>query len=987
MLAFGCSPAPAQEPGTTRVLYESWTAQQGAPQAITALAHTSDGILWVAGAGGLFRFDGARFEPFHAVSGDLLLSNNIYSLLAPSSGGLWVGYTYGGFSFINNGVVKTYGGEIADQTGSVTSFAEGPHHDLWAATSNGPWRLEGSTWRRAEAWNRPTHFLFIGFDRSGTLWALDNRTLYYLVPGAKQFQIADVSREVLDPYTNFTLDADRYVVTRPNHQDHEVSALPILRTGTHQMLDRNNGLWVWEHNWNHVLRFRPADKALSDVRNMPDASDSETFRVDVTMNSRFVDHEGDVWLGGDKALYRFYNTPVIEQKTPAPFGDFAISPEDGSGVWITSWSDPRLVRIANGKTEILHAPAPEMGWALVYTAPDKTVWFGGKHHVWHFVNEKFVRVEVPHEIADQTQYLQAIAPDRSGGLWFSFGRHGLYRFADGAWTPFGGHKELFQAGVVSEFTDHLGRVWFGATKSHLALLDGDRVRLFDSKDGIRIGNITAIYGRGAAIWMGGELGLQQVDNGQVRTVHAADDGFLQGISGVIETAGGDLWLNGLRGIFHVGPAELSKALKDSQYRVRGELFDSRMGVNGVTSQVRPLPSAIQANDGRLWFSRFQGVVWIDPNRAAKKPYRPVIAIQSVIVDGKDYAPVFPLTLPAHTSNLTIRYSAVSLSDPNAVRIRFQLHGADTGWSETTPGNPASYRNLSHGNYTFSIEASDTDGVWSDNVATVAFRILPAWYQTTLFRVSCAALAVMILWGLYRYRLHQMAHEYDLRMEERVAERTRIARELHDTLLQTFHGLMLRLQLVHQLLPEGKAKEQLELTRDRASQAIAEGRSAVYGLRANVMSVEDLADAVRALGEELATDGTVFRLEVDGEPQILHPLIRDELYRIMREALRNAFAHARASHVETEITYAGRSLQLRIRDDGVGIAPEILEKGREGHFGLEGIRERARRIGAKLSIWSRAGTGTEIELRLAGSIAYGSRRPSERRMFARKRVDA
>jgi signal transduction histidine kinase len=225
--------------------------------------------------------------------------------------------------------------------------------------------------------------------------------------------------------------------------------------------------------------------------------------------------------------------------------------------------------------------------------------------------------------------------------------------------------------------------------------------------------------------------------------------------------------------------------------------------------------------------------------------------------------------------------------------------------------------------------------------------------------------------LYRLRLKQLSAQLNLRVEERVGERTRIARELHDTLLQSFQGLMLRLQVVGELLPEGKAKEQLEQTLKRADQAIAEGRSAVCDLRSSAMITSDLAQAVRALGNELATqDATTFRLVVEGPPRDMDPIIRDELYRITREALRNAFSHARAHQIEVEITYAEQLFRLRIRDDGVGIAPEFLGQGRPGHYGMTGMRERARQIGAKLSIWSGAGTGTEIELTIPGSKAYG-----------------
>jgi signal transduction histidine kinase len=226
---------------------------------------------------------------------------------------------------------------------------------------------------------------------------------------------------------------------------------------------------------------------------------------------------------------------------------------------------------------------------------------------------------------------------------------------------------------------------------------------------------------------------------------------------------------------------------------------------------------------------------------------------------------------------------------------------------------------------------------------------------------------------------------NLRFEERLSERTRIARELHDTLLQSFQGLMLRLQVVNELLPPGKAKEQLEQSLERGDQAIAEGRSALYDLRSPSTVTTDLAEAVRALGDEMATqDSTAFHLVVEGRPRDLHPIIRDELYRITREALRNAFIHAEANHVEAEITYGERALRLRIRDDGQGIPPEVVDCGRPGHYGLSGMRERARQIGAKLEIWSKARAGTEIELSVAGSTAYRtSTRPPLFWLFRKK----
>jgi len=239
-----------------------------------------------------------------------------------------------------------------------------------------------------------------------------------------------------------------------------------------------------------------------------------------------------------------------------------------------------------------------------------------------------------------------------------------------------------------------------------------------------------------------------------------------------------------------------------------------------------------------------------------------------------------------------------------------------------------------------------------------------------FLALCVCTGCGLLWIAYVVRLRQVSAQIRGRLEERVAERTRIARELHDTLLQSFQGLMLRLQVVDDILPEGKAKHQLEQALERADQAIAEGRNAVYDLRRSATTANDLAQAVRALGEELATEhSATFRLLVEGASRDLNPILRDEVYRITREALRNAFGHAHAHKVETEIAYGDRAFRVRIRDDGEGIGPETLGQGRPGHYGLQGMRERAKQVGGELDIWSRPGAGTEIELTVARSIAY------------------
>jgi signal transduction histidine kinase len=272
-------------------------------------------------------------------------------------------------------------------------------------------------------------------------------------------------------------------------------------------------------------------------------------------------------------------------------------------------------------------------------------------------------------------------------------------------------------------------------------------------------------------------------------------------------------------------------------------------------------------------------------------------------------------------------------------------------------------------------------VWNEEGLALPILITPPWWRTSLFRAFCIGLLLAALWAAYGLRMRQVQHAFDLTLEARVGERTRIARELHDTLLQSFHGLLLRFQTASHLLPDrpGEAKDTLESAIRHAARAITEGRDAVRGLRASTVDRNDLALAVRSLGDELAADGgadrpPVFHVAIEGQPRDLHPIVRDETYKIAAEALRNAFRHAHAGRVEVEIRYHDKEFRLRVRDDGQGIDPVVLaNRGTEGHYGLRGLPERAALIGGKLGVWSEAGAGTEVELRLPAAAVYATSR--------------
>jgi signal transduction histidine kinase len=422
--------------------------------------------------------------------------------------------------------------------------------------------------------------------------------------------------------------------------------------------------------------------------------------------------------------------------------------------------------------------------------------------------------------------------------------------------------------------------------------------------------------------------------------------------------------------------------KDAKPTVQAKVLDSSDGVRTLEDYDYYTPHAAKSADGRLWFLPSDGASVVDPRHLPFNRLVPPVHIEQVTANHKTYDVPSDakanLRLPALVRDLEIDYAALSLVAPEKVLFRYRLEGYDGEWQDAGNRRQAFYTNLKPKNYRFRVMACNNSGVWNEAGASLDFSVAPTYYQTLWFQLSCAAAFLALLWALYRYRLHQIGREFNARLDERVSERTRIARELHDTLLQSFQGVVFRFQAVRNMLPRRpeEAMQALDGALERTDQAIAEGRDAIQGLRASTVVTNELVQAVTALGNEMpshdsAHGATRFHVVVEGPTHDLHPILRDEVYAIAREAVRNAFRHAQARTIEVDITYNGSSFELRIRDDGKGVDPGIVAEGRAGHYGVPGMRERAKRIGAQLNFWTGNRAGTEIELSIPASIAYGT----------------
>jgi signal transduction histidine kinase len=373
----------------------------------------------------------------------------------------------------------------------------------------------------------------------------------------------------------------------------------------------------------------------------------------------------------------------------------------------------------------------------------------------------------------------------------------------------------------------------------------------------------------------------------------------------------------------------------------------------------------------------EGIQVVDPRHLVVNEIPPPVRIEQVTADRKTYDIARDLRLPLLARDLQVDFTALSLVAPEKVRFRYKLEGYDNDWQDSGNRRQAFYTNLPPRSYRFRVMAANNSGLWNEAGATLEFSIAPAYYQTRRFQALVVALALGLMWAGYVVRVRQVARQYQRRLDERVNERTRIARDLHDGLLQSFHALVLKFQTVLKLLPDrpADARQRLEAALAQADDAITEGRNAVQGLRTSTLEQNDLANAIRSLGDELVRESTAvpplgFAVVVEGHSRELHPIARDEIYKIAAEAVRNAFQHAQARHIDVDIRYDYRRFRLVVRDDGHGIEPAVLAaSGKEGHYGLRGMRERASVIGGQLAVWSEPNIGTEVELSVPARAAY------------------
>ena len=980
--------------------HTSWTAKDGIPGPVKAIAQTRDGYLWLGTPAGLYRFDGVHFVPWEgAAGGESLLRKSVLTLFAASDGSLWIG-GFGPIGRLQNGLLRTY--SIGDGLGrGVMSFAEGLDGRIWASGEDALDRFENGQWIRESEFPAPGAQK-LAVDRNGTLWVATNgkefglahdrirvNTILKLTRGSKRFEatgqpIGQIMqlKEAPDGMMWMAHYNERTVGGVFHHPAPQVAR--ALEAGPQAMIFDGRSLWIGlsRGGVRRLADFADLDKAAFDSYEETDGLSSGSVRT------LFQDREGNVWVGTAKGLDRFREnkvTPLSRKEVVHDNVDLVLATAPDGSVWFTSFAGGAAWHLIGGRAvpENLprRTPSDSRRILSLYAAKD-CLWLGGGFGLATITNGKISYTLVPG--LRSTDAVEAITEDSSGSLWtvvWEGNRSRLRRFREGQWQDFPDTPDFPHLRCRAAFADSNGRVWLGFQSGEVAVVENNSFHLYKTSDGLPSGWILAIAAdRSGHIWIGGQGGISRFDGRGFRALTMQNGIPADLVSAIAEDDDGFLWIAGSRGIVRVAQAELEKALAQPSYRMQTLLFDTTDGLPGLPA-AGLWPLVTKTPDGRLWFATTDGIAVIDPQRLPMNHAIPPVVIQSVTAGNQNFSASPNLSLRAGIRNVEIAFAALSFSVPERIRFRYKLEGYDDDWRGPLTDRSASYTNLPPRDYRFRVIACNNDGVWNETGATLAFSIDPAFYQTVSFRLLYLAAAAGILLAAIRWRMRLMAARLAAQFQERLSERTRIAQDLHDTLLQGFMSASLQLSLANRELTEdSKAKPIVTEVLDLMRSVIEEGRSAVRGMRLTQADANDLEKAFsRIRAEAIADEPANFRVQVEGTERSLHALVRDDVYRIGREAIINAFRHSNAANVEVELRYSDRGLRLYVRDDGRGIEAAVLRDGREGHWGLSGMRETAERIGAKLRLQSRPGEGAEVELTVPAEIAFaGSPGPPARR---------
>ncbi|MGA2596050.1 MAG: two-component regulator propeller domain-containing protein [Bryobacteraceae bacterium] len=956
----------------SQYVHDRWGAEQGFPRGpVYAIAQTPDGYLWFGMEEGLIRFDGVNFLKVRDDSKSFNVTS-VLGLMADNDGNLWLRMERSNLVRYRNGVFENPPIAGPDQRFGITEMSRTDAGDLLVSLPQGgvvSYR-QGKFDILASGELPRTPILSMVQTTGGDIWVGTRDAGLFRLNGRR----ADaITKGIPDPKINcLLLDGKETLwvgtdtgIARWNGTELTAPAIPepLNRFQALAMVkDRDGNIWIGTDS--KLLRLNSQGlTAFAD--NAPGHA----------ITSVFEDREGSLWIGSTDGIERLRDSAFVSYSPAEGL------PTDGSNpVFVDSdnrtWFPPiegGLWWMKDGR----HGQVTEAGLNrdVVYSIAGRKgeLWLGRRHggltqlrfEPGGFTSATYTKAD---GLAQNSVF--AVHQCRDGTVWAGNLSGGVSELRNGKFKTYTSEDGLASNTIFSILEGADGTMWF-ATPAGLSAFSNGKWRTFTAQDGLPSEKVNCLFEDSKdTLWAGTAAGLAYQASQGFQLANGMPGSLRDRIFGLAEDRFGSLWVSTANHVLRVRrEALLRETLSEGDIGEYG-LGDGLRGVEGVKRH----RSVVTDQLGRIWFSMNLGISVVDPARITGASAPVIVHVQSIMADGSAIDLRGPAHIPASRQRVVIGYAGLGLAVPERVRFRYTLEGFDHGWSEPVASREAVYTNLSPGPYRFRVIASNPDGIWNSTEASVRFQIEPAFWQTWWFRLSVLLACMLAILAIYRFRLHQLTRQLNLGFEERLAERTRIAQELHDTLLQDFLSVSMQLHVaVADIKEDSAVKPVLGRILPLMSRVIDESRKAVRGLRSPYDNSFNLEQAFSRFRQESGIGaGIDFRVIVEGSERQLHPVLRDEVYRIGREALLNAFRHSHARNIEIEIEYASSRLRVMVRDNGCGIDPQVIAAGSEGHAGLPGMRERAERIGGQLHIWTSAKGGTEIELSVPGQIAYQGR---------------
>jgi ligand-binding sensor domain-containing protein/signal transduction histidine kinase len=999
----------------------SWGTRNGFPGGVVnSFAQTPDGYLWIGTDKGLVRFDGVNFRNFDQAAPSSFAIGPVQKLLTDPQGDLWIllqstkllRYRDGAFELsrgeAENGVTAmgsersgavllssvalgplVFNGEHFMSASQPGGMAEAPRSEdpAWLSTS-----LAWSTGLRPHRLAAPASAVTsIVETADGKVWmGTVDRGLFYLSDG-KAYAAGNGS-------------------PGPQMSGVQITCLLALE-GQGLMIGTNKGLFRW--NGVELNRIQaPASSPEVEVRSLIRDRDSNIWvgtarglmRVrpdEISLDRQhggssepvtalFEDRERGLWVGHSNGMERLRDGVFVSNavaKKPESSGPVYVDqhgrawlgPVEGGLHWLKG--DQRGVFTGGGL-------ASDVVYSI--TGREGELWIGRQRGGLTLLRDDEGPVTVrtyTHSDGLAQNSVYALHESGDGTVWAGTLSGGVSELKDGRFATFTTANGLSSNTVTSIAEGADGTLWF-ATPNGLSVLSKGSWRVLTTHDGLPSPDLNCVLaGSKGLIWIGSSAGLAYLVSDGVTSaqpIHVPrdpPDSLREPVFGIAEDQSGWLWIATSNHILRVRRDRLlSGSLDPEDVREYGPA-DGLSGTEGVKRD----HSVFADTAGRVWVSTNRGVSVVSPSRMAGLEVPALVHVESVAADGNTVGTAGPVSIPSARQRVTFSFVGLSLADTERVRYRYRLDGFDHDWSEPVAARTAVYTNLRPGSYRFRVIACNSNGVWNDQEATLDLTVTPAWFQTDWFLALCVVSILSIVVLLYSLRVRRISQALSARFDERLAERTRLARELHDTLLQTIQGSkMVADDALDEATDLPRMRRAMEQLAGWLGQATQEGRAALHSLRTSTIQTNDLANSFRQALDRCLLQGFPEAVFIGaGTASDMHPIVRDEIYRIGYEAIRNAVQHSGGSRLEVHLSYA-QELTLKVFDNGKGMAPDIAASGREGHFGLQGMRERALRIGARLTISSSVESGTRVQLVVPGSIVFRNKRPVSGAGFARVR---